>query len=205
MPDYFALLTEPRRPWLDENVLKSRFLQLSAGAHPDRSHDASEAEKQLASQRFAELNAAYNCLREPKSRLRHLSELESGSKLKEIQKIPPDAMAMFFEVGQLCREVDAFLTQNAAVTSPLVKVEVFERGQEWTDKLNEVQRKVNAKLEVLSAELKQLNPAWENAPPEGAARLNSLPMKQLESLGREFSYLARWSGQIQDRIVRLSL
>ena len=36
MTDCFALLGEPRCPWLDAEALKSRFLVLSAEAHPDR-------------------------------------------------------------------------------------------------------------------------------------------------------------------------
>src|SRR5260221_13341315 len=109
MKDYFALLTEPRRPWLDLEQLKAEFLALSAEAHPDRVHQASDAEKGSANQRFAELNAAYNCLREAKSRLQHLLELELGSRPKEVQEIAPETMDLFMEVGQLCREVDRFI------------------------------------------------------------------------------------------------
>ena len=42
MTDYFALLNEPRRPWLDADLLKQTFLTLSAGAHPDKIHSANE-------------------------------------------------------------------------------------------------------------------------------------------------------------------
>ena len=40
MTDAFALLSEPRRPWLDAEALKARFLPLSAAVHPDRVHSA---------------------------------------------------------------------------------------------------------------------------------------------------------------------
>ena len=68
MTDYFALLDEPRRPWLEPDSLKARFLALSAEVHPDRLHNAPEAQKQAANQQCAELNSAYRCLREPKER-----------------------------------------------------------------------------------------------------------------------------------------
>src|SRR5580765_7856135 len=109
MTDYFALLGVPRRPWVDEEALKARFLELSAGAHPDRVHEAGADEKQRANARFAEVNAAYTCLREPKSRLAHLFELETGGRPKEVEQILPGTMELFMEVGQLCRQVDAFL------------------------------------------------------------------------------------------------
>src|SRR5437016_5918391 len=131
MTDYFALLNEPRRPWLEVDSLKSKFFEISAEVHPDRVHGASEAEKQDANQRYVELNAAYNCLREPKSRLQHLLELELGARPKDIQQIPSGTMELFMEVGQLCRAVDRFLAERAPVTSPVLKVELFERAQGW--------------------------------------------------------------------------
>ena len=89
MTDYFALLNEPRRPWIEPETLKAKFLALAAGIHPDRIHNADELEKAGATHRYAELNTAYNCLAEPKSRLRHLLELELGTKPEDIQQIPP--------------------------------------------------------------------------------------------------------------------
>jgi len=51
-------------------------------------------------------------------------------------------MESFFEIGRLCKEADAFLAEKAKVTSPILKVGLFERGHEWTDKLNALQRKL---------------------------------------------------------------
>lgn len=89
MTDAFALLSESRRPWLDADALKSRFLPLSAEVHPDRVHSASEAEKAAANTRYAELNAAYNTLREPRDRLLHLLELEAGGKPRTCSAFRP--------------------------------------------------------------------------------------------------------------------
>src|SRR5213593_156293 len=121
MTDYFALLAEPRRPWFDPCSLKQKFLTLSAQVHPDRVHNASDAAKHSAQDRYTELNAAYNCLRDPKERLLHLLELERGEKPKQIENIPPDLMNVFLDISQLCREADAFLTEKAGVTSPLLQ------------------------------------------------------------------------------------
>ena len=79
MIDYFTLLNEPRRPWLDAELLKQKFLALSATVHPDRVHNLGEAERAAAQERYTELNTAYNCLREPKERLQHLLQLELGA------------------------------------------------------------------------------------------------------------------------------
>ncbi len=68
MTDCFELLQEPRRPWLDADALKARFLKLSAAAHPDRFHGGTDSERAQANDRSAELNAAYNTLRETRDR-----------------------------------------------------------------------------------------------------------------------------------------
>jgi len=206
MTDYFALLDEPRRPWLEPDSLKARFLALSAEAHPDRAHNAPEAQKQAANQRYAELNSAYRCLREPKERLQHLLELELRSKPEAVRPIAEAAMGLYTEVSHVCRGVDQFLTERSQVTSPLLKVRQFELAQGWTDKLRRWRQEIIDRAEALGAELRAMNRSWESAPPAGsAARRASLPLERLEELYRESSYLQRWLAQVQERIVRLSI
>jgi len=203
--DYFALLAEPRRPWVDPDALKAKFLALTSDLHPDRVHLATEPEKQAANQRYAELNAAYNCLREPKERLSHLLELERGNKPEEVQKISPATMDLFMQVSQLCRESDAFLAERARTTSPLLKAQRFEKGIALTEQLNALLRNLNEKRAALTEQMKCLNGVWESAPSVGSpARINDLPCSRLEQIYRDISYLTRWSQQIQERVVQLS-
>lgn len=205
MTDNFALLDEPRHPWLDVELLKKKFLQFSGEVHPDKVHNANEAAKIAANKRYADLNAAYNILRDPKERLLHLLEVELGEKPKDIQRIPPGTMDLFVEVGQTCRDVDAFLAEKSKVTSPLLKVQMFEKGMDWTESLNQLQSKINAKRDELSAELKEMNSIWTAAPAVGSPeRSNSLPLERLEQIYRVFSYVARWTEQIQERVVQLA-
>lgn len=199
MPDYFALLDEPRRPWLEPDHLKQKFLGLSAQVHPDKFHAAGETERSAAAKKFAEMNAAYRCLAEPKSRLLHLLELELGAKPKDIQSIPTNLADLFAEVAMTCRQADGFLAEKTRVVSPLLHVQLFERGQEWVEKLQALQQKLNRLLEQLIGALKSLDERWQ-AP---AARSEILP--SLEELYRLFGYFNRWNSQVQERIVQLSL
>jgi DnaJ-domain-containing protein 1 len=198
--DYFVLLNEPRRPWLDADALKQKFLSLSASIHPDKVHSAIESEKLAASKRFAELNVAYNCLAVPKLRLLHLLELETGTKPGEIRQIPPPLADLFAQVAAVCRDADRFLAEKAKTVSPLLQVQLFERGHEWIDKLNALQKTLGAFHDELMAKLKLLDKQWIGDDPNRAGLLSDL-----EGLYRLFSYFNRWTAQIQERIVQLSV
>ncbi len=199
MIDYFALLNEPRRPWLDADSLKQKFLGLSANLHPDKVHAKSEGERAAAAKKFAELNAAHHCLVEPKSRLLHLVELETGARPKEIQEIPNELADVFAGVASLCQNVDVFLSQKSA--SPLLEAERFERGQEWINRLNELKNKLGVLRRQLEDGLKSLDAVWTRSDRPG--RQGLLPA--VEECHRLFSYFNRWNSQIQERLTQLVL
>ena len=196
MTDYFVLLNEPRRPWLEAEALKEKFLALSAEVHPDRVHQASDADKLAANQRYTELNAAYNCLREPRDRLRHLLELELGKKPSDLTNVPNGLMDLFFTVGKSLREADAFLAEKGRASSPLLQVQLFERGQEWVDKLSDVRQTIAARRDPLVNELKTLDASWSN--------MTAKPLERLLEIWRLLSFYERWLAQIQERVVQIS-
>ena len=200
MTDYFALLSEPRRPWLEAEALKQKFLDRGAELHPDRSHVAGAEAAATAAKSFAELIAAYTCLAEPKSRLLHLLELERGAKPKDIEQIPGTLADVFAEVATACRGADGFLTEKGRVTSPLLLVEWFGRSQEWVDKLQALQRELTDLHGKLLAELKAVDDRWQPA----AAPARPAILADLEKLYRLFGYFNRWNKQIQERLVRLA-
>jgi hypothetical protein len=205
MIDSFQLLNEPRRPWLDVEQLRQRFLQLSAGEHPDRFHGAGETEKVQSARHYTDLNTAYQVLRDPRARLLHLLELETGSRPRDIQRIPGGTMDLFVEIGQACRDVDAFLLERSRVTSPMLRVRVFQQGLDWVGRLKALREQVKAKAEGLEDGLRLLNEDWETAPPPGdPARAAALPLGRLEELYRALSYVSRWTGQIEERLAQLA-
>jgi DnaJ-domain-containing protein 1 len=196
MTDNFALLSSPRRPWLNPDLLKQTFFTLSAELHPDRVHTADAAEKHTANERSAELNAAYQCLREPRERLRHLLELELGAKPSDLTQVPEDLMDLFFAIGKAFRAVDVLLAEQSQATSPLLQVELFERGQDELEKLGALRQTIAARRDALLLELEPMNLAWEAA----AAR----PLERLQEIWRLLSFYERWLAQLQERVVKLS-
>jgi DnaJ-domain-containing protein 1 len=178
--------------------------EVSAELHPDRAHHAGENEKASAGRRFVEINAAWQCLREPKDRLGHLLELEMGARPKDARDVPVSALDLSFEVGLLCREADVFLEAKSRTSSPLLQAQMFGGGMELAERLNALQQRIQERRDDLLNRLKDMNAVWEAAPTDGAARIAALPLEQLEGIYRMFSYIARWSSQIQERVVRLS-
>jgi DnaJ-domain-containing protein 1 len=202
MPDHFSVLGEPRRPWLDPEAVKEKFHSLSAEVHPDRVHGASEAERRAANERYTALNAAYQCLREPRLRLAHLLELVRGSRPEVVQSVPADLMNLFFEVGQHLKSADAFLAENTKATSPLLKVQLFARGQEISERLAAARRSLAEREAVLGFELRQLDEDWLTG---ARSARRAAVLDRLEEVYRLLSYFSRWNAQLQERIVQLAL
>ncbi len=196
MKDNYLLLKEPRRLWLEADLLKTKFFALSSEVHPDRIHNAPESEKLAATQRYSELNAAYQCLREPRSRIRHLLELELGAKPSDLTDIPDELMNLFLAVGKKFRDVDTFLAEKAKATSPMVQVQLFESGMERVDQLNNLTRNIFSLRETLLEELKSLDTVWQSG--------KSHQMDRLLNIWRLLSFYERWLAQIQERTVQLS-
>lgn len=194
--DFFSLLNEPRRPWLDAGALKTKFLALSAEVHPDRVHESADAVKLAATARYTALNAAHNCLREPRDRLRHLLELELGHKPSDLTSVPNDLMDLFFEIGKEVREVDAFLAEKARATSPLLQVQLFERGQVKVDKLGELRARILPRRDAMLDELKAVDAVWGFTLPK--------PLERLLVIWRLLGFYERWLAQIHERKVQLT-
>ena len=193
MTDYFALLDEPRHPWLDEETLKAKFFALSTSVHPDRVHALPETERKTAHDRYTQLNAGYNCLREPKERLRHLLELQVGRKPVTVQQVPAELVELFFEIGQATRAADELLKRKASTTSPLLLVGLFGEGQNISERLAALRDDLTARRNQLTDELQILNADWQQR------------LDRLEQIQRTLSYLHRWTAQLQERIVQLAL
>jgi curved DNA-binding protein CbpA len=203
--DYFALLGQPRQPWLDPAALKAAFLQQSARLHPDRVRAGNAEEQAAATGRFADLNAAYHCLLEPKARLLHLLELESGAPPANVQSVPAGTMDLLMETGEVCRQTDQFLAVKRRAASPLLQAHLFEQALEWTTRLQALQERIQLQGGQLLAELHTMNAAWNSAPAAPSPlRAGALPLRRLEEMSRTLSYIARCGGQIQERLAQLS-
>lgn len=197
MTDYFALLKEPRQPWLDAGALKDKFMALSAQCHPDKFPGVSPKEKEEIGNRYSELNTAWQCLSQTRLRLLHLIELEAGTKPADVQRIPSGTGELFMEVGQTCSQAGKFLQEKPLSDSPMLKARRFVEQMTWTDKLTQLQSKIGSLAAALEDELKQITEAQSTGSP--------LPLGRLEEIYRSLSYIQRWNEQIREKVVELAL
>ena len=203
MTDYFALLQVPRRPGVDGEKLKENFQSLSGQVHPDRLHGADESIRQNASRQYANLNEAYQCLREAKPRLHHLLWLERGSKPGDTNLLPETLMSSFSQVGPLLREADLLLKQKGQAMSAVQRALIVAKSLPCMERISTMHIELNRQKQLLGAELLSIDAAWKTSEPGGAERTGLL--SRCETLYHHLGFLDRWIAQLRERSLELTL
>jgi len=203
MTDYFALLQTPRRPWVDGEKLKENFQSLATRVHPDRLHGADDSTRQNAARQYAELNEAYLCLRESKSRLQHLLRLERGSKPGDTNLLPESLMQLFSQVGPLLREADLLLKEKGLAGSAVQRALITANSLPCMERISAMQDELNKQKDRLDAELHSIDADWV-ARGQGTDEHSSL-LAQCERLYHHLGFLDRWITQLRARSLELTL
>lgn len=196
MIDYFALLELPRSPWLDPAEVKTRFVQLSASAHPDRLYHADDVTRADATNRYSDLNAAQRCLADPRLRLRHLVELETGQVPPDVGAVPPHISDLFFTVANALRTADELIRRNKRANSPMVKAQMMKKIVGEVESLRGTIGNLERQRCALDEQCKGLADEWNSG---------SRGTDELTGLHRDYSYLNRWIDQMNERILQLSI
>jgi len=203
MTDYFAVLGQPRRPWLDADTLKDDFHRLSTATHPDRVHNQAEAARRDAENRYGELNAAYQCLRSSKSRLEHLLLLERGTKPGDLRSIPDDIVQLFSEVAMLLKSTENILTQKARATSAIQKAGLLTQAVPHLENISRLQSTIRNRLEKAEQDLHELDKKWPEHVQSPDQR--SSAFTTADRLYHLYGFLDRWTQQLHERMVQLTL
>jgi curved DNA-binding protein CbpA len=188
MTDYFALLGQPRQPWLDPDELKQAFHAHSLQTHPDTQPTAGDGE-------FTQLNEAYQTLLDPKRRLHHLLTLAGAAPQPAGAAVPPEIAELFPVIATLSREVERLLEKNAAATSALsrslLRAELVQVQQRMTEALATLGRL----QEESTARLQQMSVSWQASDAAAVAELHQLYLR--------FSYLTRWTTDLREKQLQL--
>jgi curved DNA-binding protein CbpA len=189
MTDYFALLQQPRKPWLDPGALKHAYQELTLAAHPDRTR------RNDPDLDFTAITDGFRVLSDPKLRLQHLLKLE-GEETGSDQSVPDEFIGLFSEIGDCLNTTDRLLERSAkaenALSKSLLRTEILSRQQRG----EEVLQKLTLLHEEVLRDLRALNDVWANDPAEAIAPLRDIHQR--------LAYLTRWIDQLRERQFRLS-
>ena len=187
MPDHFAVLAQPRRPWLDPEALRESFHRAAAQHHPDAAGGGDA--------RFAALNAAHTILREPATRLRHLLALEAPELLARPAQIPPALAELFMQLAGHRRALDGFLQKESAAASPLARALLAAEKSALLRTLETALAQLDAAHAAALAELRALDAAWDAH--------DSVALENLSSLQARFAFLTKWTAQLREDLFKL--
>ena len=191
MIDYFALLDQPRAPWLDPAILKETYHRKTLQTHPDTAQTVN------AEGSFAELNEAYQILQDPKRRLHHLLELEGHAPFSGDQTVPSELHDLFPAIGALSQRASLLLekmkTASNALSRSLLKPHLLELQKHTAELRENIQHLSDASL----GQLRLVNSRWAKNPSEEITALSNLYLT--------FAYLTRWSAQLDEIAFQLSL
>ncbi len=186
--DSFAVLGLPRTAALDEEDLLHAYTKRSRDAHPD--HGGSEADA-------SRVNAAYETLRQPDKRLKHLLELAGPAEAKAWRTVPLDdaMMQLFSRLGAVMDASARFLVRKAAAASALAKALLACEEMLHRESLEQIGFEIEAKKTELVSGLAALDAATAS----GSAGA----WKDLAALQARLAYLGKWQAQVRERLLAL--
>ena len=117
MANYFSSFDLDPSFSIDVAVLEQRYEQLMTICHPDRFAAAPAFEQRAAAKRAADVNEAFNVLKQPVSRAGHLLQL-AGVDLPTLERQPADP-EFLFEQMMLRERVQEFANLNPGEAAEL--------------------------------------------------------------------------------------
>lgn len=181
--DAFALFGIERRPLIGEATLKERYLRLAADRHPDASGGDSE--------NFHLVQEAYQTLREPAARLRHLVELEFPEHLRNGGQAPN--AELFLQAGRAVQTARAVSQRLGSARSGLARALLSPEIAAALRQIREAFEAVQKADEELAEQLENLDTQWPDVSPD-----------ELSALATSFRFLTRWKVQLSEWEFRLS-
>lgn len=188
MPDYFEILSLPKQASLNEDELHRSYAALSKTKHPDQGGSDDDA---------AQLNAAYETLRMPDRRLKHLLETSGPDEAKAWRTVPLDEglMTLFGGVGKALEASARFLERKALAQTALSKALLANEEILQREALERLGFEIEAHRAGMEAELGKLDELLSSG--------DASVWKQLAMMQAKFAYLGKWQTQIRERLLAL--
>jgi len=156
MTDYFALLGQPRKPWLDPEQLKQKYHELARQSHPDKN-----------------VNEAYRVLADPKSRLQHLLALEGVALAASSNEIPEELTDLFMAIAPALNKID---NPNVKSVDDLIArvTQLYDQALAELQRVDSRWRKELPQLEKLYYRISYLT-RWQTLLEERRFQLSTAP------------------------------
>lgn len=203
--DYFTLLGEVPRPFLEEDSLREKHHKISQQIHPDKFQTKSPEEKLLAEQWSSLLNKAFFTLKDPTERVPYLVSLHTGEDPKKArtENVSEWTVKLFQQVRTACAQADTYLGQRKSASYRIVAASLA------ADRAAETQienlRALKQLLETMRAriihDLKRIDERWLSTDLE--KRKNLIPL--LSKVAGDLSRLAKFESLIEERLLQLKV
>jgi curved DNA-binding protein CbpA len=187
MTDHFAVLHQPRRPWLDPDQLKREYQRLTITQHPDRQEQGNRLD-------FASINEAYRVLSNPRLRLNHLLNLNNDA--NATTAVPADMADLFMQAAALVQGIVGLLQKRDGAASALSKSLVEAEMADHRERGNRLLQQLDTLYGTALEDLRRADQSWLKNPAE--------VIDELTRLAHRFGYLDRWINQLKERQFQLS-
>jgi curved DNA-binding protein CbpA len=190
MTDHFAVLRQPRRPWLDPDRLKQEYQQLSFAHHPDKRRiDADDGPD------FAAVTDAYRILSNPQLRLQHLLTFNTEKSDTKKSPITGELTELFMRTAALVNDIEVVLAKREQATSTLAKSMLKAQIAPLEERANAQLRELQELYARTMDDLRRVDESWNSG------RENP---EELGELAQRFGFLDKWIGELRERQFRLS-
>ena len=188
MNDCFAILRLPRAASLDEETLRQAYAEKSRAAHPDHGGDETLA---------AETNSAFETLRAPEKRLKHLLEIAAPDNAKQWRTVPLDdaMMSLFSKLGAALEASAKFLERKTKAQSALAKALLANEEMQHREVLEQIGFEIEGRRSELENQLPALDALLANH--------DESAWPQLAAMQAKFAYLSKWQTQVCERLLAL--
>jgi hypothetical protein len=183
MIDYFALLGIERRPAIAEETVKGAYFGKSESLHSDPARSGE----------LIAVNAAFQTIVNPATRIQHLLVLEFGD--AGGGQIAPDLGELFGTIVEVLQNADQELGSLSARSSPILRALAYQRLDGLREKLVQAEKQLSQLESGLLAEVARLDQSWFESTVQ-----SRYPLAQI-ALG--LTFVQKWLSQVRERKIRL--
>jgi curved DNA-binding protein CbpA len=181
MTDYFALLGQPRLPYLDHDAIQEAFRERARLFHPD-ANSAAESED------FIQLNNAFSVLRDPRLRLQHLLLLENCEAAAE--EFGNELADLFSRVAELAHRAKQQIAATRPSQSAIAQSMAQVKRRLISDRLGALLQELESTESEAQSDLAALNEKWN--------RNREAAMVVAKKLQNRFTFVQRWLATLRE-------